>query len=351
VFAAFWLILLLAGGGGAGWLQYTDAARHVAPPPAVPQVAAPTPPLHEAEARAPQPTPLVASSPATPPAPDPVVGSANRPGVPIPGPIAALLEPSPGLGGAGLPRTAPGQKPPMQAYAGGFDPLDHRPRIALLLTGIGLSDPDSEDAIRQLPAGVTLGISPYASRPEPLLEKARARGHEMLISIPMEARGYPMNDEGPHALLTGATSADNRERLDWTLSRIAGYAGATGALDGMRGERFAASGEQMLQVLDELAGRGLYYIDPRPGEKAPLHIRGRSVDLLVDEPPVGVEIEAKLAQLERIARDKGQALGLAGMPRPVTLERIAGWAGQLESHGFALVPVSALMQPMTAAQR
>jgi polysaccharide deacetylase 2 family uncharacterized protein YibQ len=239
----------------------------------------------------------------------------------------------------------------MQTYAGGFDPADHRPHIALLLAGIGLSDTDSDEAIRVLPAGVTLAVSAYASEPEHLLEKVRARGHEFVLSIPMEAQGFPVNDEGPHALLTGNTRVENRDQLYWSLSRFAGYAGATGALDGMRGERFAASGEQMGQMLDELARRGLYYVDPRPGARAPLHIRGRSVDVLIDEPAVRTEISTRLAQLEQIARDKGQAVGLAGLPRPVTVDRIADWTAQLSSRGFVLVPLSALLQPITAALR
>jgi polysaccharide deacetylase 2 family uncharacterized protein YibQ len=284
-----------------------------------------------------------------PPA-EPVNAGPNSPGAPIAAPIREILEVSPDIGGVGLPRVAPGQKPPMQAYAGGFDPADHRPRIALLISGIGLAEPESEEAIR-LPPAVTLAVSPYASDPEELLQKARARGHEFTLSIPMEAQGFPANDEGPHALLTGGTRVENRDQLYWALSRFAGYAGATGALDGLRGERFAAAGEQMGQMLDELARRGLYYIDPRPGARPPLHIRGRSIDVLVDEPPVRAEISAHLVQLEQIARDKGQALGLVGLPRPVTIDRLAEWSTQLAGRGLVLVPVSALLQPVTAALR
>ena len=69
---------------------------------------------------------------------------------------------------------------------------------------------------------------------------------------------------------------------------------------------------------------------PRPGARrtAP-GVWGRSVDLVVDEPAVRPEIEAKLAQLEQIAREKGGALGLAGAVRPVTVDRIAAWASGL----------------------
>jgi polysaccharide deacetylase 2 family uncharacterized protein YibQ len=67
------------------------------------------------------------------------------------------------------------------------------------------------------------------------------------------------------------------------------------------------------------------------------------VDVVVDDPPARAEIEAKLATLERLAREKGSALGLAGPLAPVTIERIASWAKGLDDKGIALAPVSALV--------
>ena len=78
--------------------------------------------------------------------------------------------------------------------------------------------------------GVTLAISPYAANPDQLLTAARAAEHEYLLSIPMEPQGFPLNDPGPQALMTTLPPEENRQRLDWALSRIAGYVGATGAL-------------------------------------------------------------------------------------------------------------------------
>jgi hypothetical protein len=229
-------------------------------------------------------------------------------------------------------------------YARPFDGTDKRPRIALVVTGLGMSDSDSRAAIEALPGPVTLTFSPYASSPEPLLELARARGHETLISIPMESQGYPLNDAGSHSLLTGAEPAQNRANLEWSLSRIQGYVGATGAIDSMRGERFAEQSSTLGLVVDELGRRGLLYLDPRPGRSASGKAPSRTVDLVVDDPPARAEIEAKLAGLERLAREKGAAVGLAGPLRPVTVERIAAWAKGLDEKGITLVPVSALVE-------
>lgn len=233
----------------------------------------------------------------------------------------------------------------MQVYAAGFDTSTRRPRVGLLLAGIGLNQAESEAAIRNLPGGVTLAISPYAPNTSRLLALARAAEHEYLIAIPMEPTGFPLNDPGKQALMTSLSPEQNRPRLEWTLSRMAGYAGATGALGTMRGERFASLADEMQPVLTELAQRGLFYVDPRPGAPRLRLVWNRSVDMVVDEPDTAAEIDDKLARLDKLAREKGSALGLATVVRPVTVQRLAAWASGLEAEGLALAPVSALVQP------
>ena len=265
-----------------------------------------------------------------------VAVAALAPGAAVPGPDPRLQEPAPSYPGLTLPRVGPGGGKAMQAYAAGFDRSDLRPHVAVLMSGLGMSGPESEEAIRALPAAVSLAFSPYAARPQPLLEAARARGHEVLLALPLEPTNYPINDAGNQALLARAAPEVNAARLEWVLSRFAGYVGATGALGRLRGERFAAS-DQMAGLLEELGRRGVFYVDPRVEGGA-----GLRVDLVIDEPAVRTEIDARLARLEAMARDRGAALGLVGGTTPVVTERLAAWAATLSQRGFSLVPVSAL---------
>lgn len=265
----------------------------------------------------------------------------------IAAPDPALLQPSRFGPDAPLPRIAPDGRKPMQVYARPFDASDPRPRIGLVLAGIGLADASSREAVEALPGAVTLALSPYAPTLEPLLQAVRAAGHEWLMSLPMEPAGYPLNEAGNRSLLTGAEAAENERNLHWALSRAAGYAGVTGASDGMRGERFVQTAGGFGPVAAELVARGLFYVDARPGEAPPsapgLAVRG--VDVVLDDPPGRAEMEAKLAQLERLARERGSALGLAGPVRPVMLDRLVAWARGVEARGFVLAPVSALLPP------
>jgi hypothetical protein len=334
---AFWLVVLLLVGGTAVVLQTLGPPAGESGPATPPRVAAAAKPVPPPAA------PLVSATREVPPA--------DRPGRDVPGPIAdpdpALLVAAPGATTATLPRIADDGRRPMQVYAAGFDRSSRRPRVAILLAGIGLNEQDSMRAIRDLPGAVTLAISPYAAHLPRLLTAARLAEHEFLLAIPMEPQGFPANDPGPRALMTSVSPAENLDRLHWLLGQVQGYVGVTNALGMLRGERFAGVPEQMSPLLADLARRGLLYVDARPpdaGGQATQHDAwSRDVDLVVDEPPD--DIDVKLAQLEQIAHDRGDALGLAGAPTPVTLQHLIAWANGLLDRGLALAPVTALARP------
>jgi polysaccharide deacetylase 2 family uncharacterized protein YibQ len=330
--ALFWgLALVVAGVGGA--------ALQLLGPPVAPVVAKVEPTPAPQEHAAPEPAvPAVAEVVARPEtAPDRRPGSASA--GPIAAPDPALLDPE------GLPRVGPDGRTPGQAYSSGFAAEPTRPRIGLIIAGIGMSEADSTQAIR-LPAGITLAVSPYVTPNPALLDQARRAGHELLLAIPLEPVAYPLNDPGEHALMTGASLEQNARNLDWTLGRFAGYAGTTSALGGpLNGERFPVIAEQMHPVLASLAARGLFYVDARIGSPVLPSVWNRSIDLIADDPGDAAALEAKLAVLESTARDKGSALGLVGLPTPVAIERLAAWTNGLAARGFVLAPASALMLP------
>lgn len=328
------MILLVAGAVVLQWLG---------PPPAPPE--RPTPHLSAATgATAPAPAALAAPAPSPRPIPP-------QPSRPIAPPNPALLEPSPENPKALLPRIATNGLTPMAAYAAGFNQADPRPRIGLVIAGIGVSTKESEAAIDRLPGAVTLAFSPYAPDVADLLQRARAKGHEILISLPLEPSGFPLNDAGNESLLVGAPPGQNLRRLDWVLSRIEGYVGATGAMDGLYGERFAAAPDLLDTLERRLAARGLLYIDPRPGKPEPARIAGRTVDVIVDQPSIEPAIKANLDKLETLARAHESALGLVGVPGPRTLAIVTAWVQTLPQAGFVLAPVTALVHHPASSPR
>ncbi len=328
-----WTVMLLAAATLAGVLQW------LGPPPRAPLK---PPPGHGRTVAVAQVSQLSATQPGAPlPPRQTPAGTAAPPRHDIAPPDRALLEPAPQDPGAMLPRRAADGREARRLYAAPAPALpEGTPRIAILLDGVGLSGADSLDAIASLPAAVSLAVSPYAIAPGTVLDAARSTGHELLLSLPMEPAGAPLDDEGAEAMSEHVTPEENLRRLDWSLSRIQGYAGVTDATAGLDGERFAAS-SQFADVARRLAGRGLFYLDAMPDQPVPGAIAAVRADLRLDAEP-DAAFDAQLATLERLAIGRGSAVAVAGPVFPLTVRRLAEWARGLRAHGLVLVPVSSL---------
>src|SRR5579871_2983732 len=103
-----------------------------------------------------------------------------------------------------VPRVALDGTRPLAAYARpaaekSADPK--MPRIALVVTGLGISSSATADALK-LPGAVSLAFAPYGSDLDAVASRARGEGHEILLQVPMEPFDYPDNDPGPQTLLT-----------------------------------------------------------------------------------------------------------------------------------------------------
>ncbi len=243
-----------------------------------------------------------------------------------------------------LPRVGADGRRPWRVYARPFDARDERPRIAIIVTGLGLSQAATEAAITRLPGTVTLAFDPYAKGLDDWIPLAREAGHEVLLSLPMEPANFPVHDPGPHALRTSLAPADNLRRLEFVLSRLSGYVGVVTLM----GSGFTTVEEQLRPVLEALMGRGLLFVEAAPAPKtlAPeiateIGLPHVANDLVLDENPSRASVDIRLAELEGIVRKRTTAVAMAA-PNPATLERIAAWAATLDGKNLALAPVSAI---------
>ena len=236
--------------------------------------------------------------------------------------------------------------PSWRRHAAAFDSSDTRPRIAVVVAGLGLDEAATKLAIQKLPPNVTLSFTPYAGDIGRWIAMARFEGHEVMLDLPLEPADFPESDPGPLALMTGAKEEENLRRLDRILARGTSYVGVAARL----GSRFTASDAHMRTLLQALKQKGLIYFENHSSDEsvgatlaASLGTHWVENDRFLDDSQVTAEaIAARLAQVERIARTRGFAAAMAG-PYPVTIRGLADWAAALEARGFALAPVSALV--------
>jgi len=214
---------------------------------------------------------------------------------------------------------------------------DGRPRIAIIVRGLGLSDALTAAAIARLPPDISLGISPYGRTPQKTVDTARASGHEVFLDMPVEPPGYPSNDAGPKAIVASLEAAENAERLAWSLGRANGFPGLVFAPGSPALEDKAAIGP----LLADRRFSGLVWAAPKVRGLDGAAVSRATVDLVIDAAATPRDVDAALERLEALARRNGSALGLAGA-YPVTIERLAAWSAELEARGLQLVPASAL---------
>jgi hypothetical protein len=245
-----------------------------------------------------------------------------------------------------LPRIAADGTPPMRAYAAPALDSGH-PRIAIVVSGLGISAKATAAALASLPPQVTLAFAPYAADVQRWVAEARREGHEVLLEVPMEPFDFPDSDPGPHTLRSGVGEDANTERLVWSLTRFTGYTGVTNLLGG----RLLSDPESLEPVMTYLARRGLLFYDngaathsAAPDVAARSGVSFAQASDTIDSIQTAMEIDRQLSDLETKARASGTASG-AGFLYPVTVERVANWAQGLPSRGFVLVPASAIVLP------
>lgn len=245
----------------------------------------------------------------------------------------------------------PASKAPADVYARSFSNVDGRPMVGLVIGGLGINATQTQLAIDDLPAEVTLSFALDSKRLDYWIKTARADGHEVLIEVPMEAYDYGRMKMHPDTLLAGADAKSNLAKLDAILSRTSGYFGVIN----YQGAKFAANAEASSSALQRLADRGLAFIDDgsidRAGFTAPARTSGVRYARAagpVDTRQSPEEINAELLDLESLARENGAAFG-SGYAFPVTVEAAKVWISQLPEKGLVLAPVSAITRERTAA--
>lgn len=244
-----------------------------------------------------------------------------------------------------IPRMSSTGVTPFETYSRPAVSGSGEPRIAIVVSGLGLNLDSTLEAIDKLPAEVTLSFAPYGKTLDRTVSVARASGHEIFLEVPLEPFDYPENDPGPDTLLTGQAPRDNLQKLFQIMSSFSGYAGVINNM----GARFTSSGADFGPVMEELGARGLGYIDDGSSNRslAPQLAQANRVpfarvDTMIDANPAREPILKALAALEKQARQRGSAIGIVSA-LPVSVEAITDWANELADKGIEIVPASALM--------
>ncbi len=258
-------------------------------------------------------------------------------------PTVVEEKPRPKVAAAVAPAPPPAERQTWRRNAVPFRDLSSKPLVAIVIDDVGLDRPRSRRTW-ELKGPLTLSFLPYARDLREQARAAKARGHELMLHLPMEPNGR--NDPGPNALLVSLPAADIRQRTVAALESFDGYVGVNNHM----GSRFTAHRPGMEAALRQFKARDLMFLDSRTtaqsvGETVAHEIGVPSIvrHVFLDDDNSVDAVRRKLAETEAVARRQGFVVAI-GHPHEATLQALAEWLPSLPAKGLALAPATAILR-------
>ena len=261
----------------------------------------------------------------------------------VPAPISGLSK----LSAYGrIPAVSPNGMTPLSAYKRPYSRAAGKRPVSVIIGGLGVNRGLTTQAINELPADITLAFAAHAPGLQNWVNQARAKGHEVLIELPLESGDFNAAEPGAdRALMASRNSAANMRNLDWLLSRAQGYFGVTN----YNGDMFLTRADVAAPVLDKLAKSGLSFVFDGSVAAPSLSALSTSARLpfargynLIDPQQDIALIQSELSRLSAQAQNSGGTIGV-GFAYPETITAVKNWAQNLDAQGLTLAPASSTL--------
>jgi len=170
-------------------------------------------------------------------------------------PVAGLTRTSPY---GAIPAKASDGRTAFKVYARPYEAVPNTKPVSLIIGGLGINQTLTQRAINELPAEITLSFAAHAPNLQDQIDAARARGHEVLLEIPMESEEFDPAEPGADwALRVGSAAAtQNKRNLDRLLSRASGYFAVTNYNGGL----FLQRSDNVVPMMTALEAAGVGFV-------------------------------------------------------------------------------------------
>lgn len=220
-------------------------------------------------------------------------------------------------------------------------------RVAIIIDDVGY-DSDLDALAVGIPFPLTFSVLPGLDSSAASAVRLGAAGCEIMLHLPMEPENYPEKNPGPGALFTFMTHDDIRNTIREDILSVPGASGVNNHM----GSLFTLREDLLKVVLEELRGKGLYFVDSRTvtGTAAQKVARRLGVPtarraVFLDNVEDGAAIAAQLEQLFQVAARDHTAIGI-GHYRENTLLVLAAEVPRLRKQypGVELVHASSVVK-------
>jgi len=250
--------------------------------------------------------------------------------------------------GQRLPKISASGWMPWVAYARRFDPNGPAARVGLLMLNLGADETLMSRAIDELPPEVSLAFLPGTPDLQRWLQRARERGHECYLMLPVEDPAGPA-ERGIRPIEGAGDPAENLRRLRAAMARGEGYLGFV-----VPAPNVVSQSDLIARpLMKEIADRGLSLIEINPNGVSAMY--RLTVELGIGYARSSTVLDYKLAgqgsidgNLERLVDwvserpvDKGPRHDFGVLqPDNAAIDAIVSWRKRLaRQHAVALVPI------------
>ena len=219
------------------------------------------------------------------------------------------------------------------------------PQIVIIIDDLGYNG-QTYRSFLEIGYPLTFAILPSLPYSEKIAKEARRKNREVLLHLPLEPQDYPAKNPGKGVLLGSMSEEELRKVFTRDLESVPG---ATGVNSHM-GSRLTGETRPMMTLLSEMKRRNLYFVDSlttRGTVATPLAremgVKVGTRDVFLDNYRDKAYIEGQLNSLVKVARKKGQAIGV-GHSYPITASVLKDRLPQWEKEGIRVVAASRIVR-------
>ena len=217
-----------------------------------------------------------------------------------------------------------------------------KPAIAIIITGLGISNTVTEKVLTTLQPNVCLAFSPYCTNLKGQLQRAAKQGYETLVALPMEPNTYPNTDPGPYTVLTSVNPIENINKVKRLLENVPKGM----AIIGEHGSQFSLSKTDLEPILHEIRNHGSLFIDPSTTMHSQISNTCQSLDMKCLQIDLALPHRPHLQEqndfLNKILLNvKENGIIIISVPAtPVLIDQLPIWIDTLEQNGIRLIKVT-----------
>lgn len=221
--------------------------------------------------------------------------------------------------------------------------------LAIVIDDFGNNMEGTKEML-DLPVPLTVAIMPFMPTTESDAKLAHAKGHEVIIHLPMEPKKGKKSWLGPGAITTDLSDKEIRRRVEAAIKSVPLAIG----MNHHMGSKATEDERVMRIILEVCKENNLYYLDSKTASKSvipklaeELSVPYLENDMFFDHIYSERHIYKQASKLaERLDhRTKFIAIGHVGITGDRVVSALKAYLPEYEKHA-RIVPLSALLPPM-----